>query len=845
MQYNVEIVLKLFDQFSKALSQPLEQVKKLENELKNVQETTANLQSPFQKLQKTIKETFDIENIKKFSDKLDNFSSEIAKATAVPMAGIGGSLWAFADLDQAKANLEVAFMLNKNAATPEELKENEKHLKEINKQVMELGNLYPGSTKDYYEMATALKTVGLSAETIANGALKTSAKLWVLVKDTEHISTEQAAEYIAKFKEAYNIADKDFGQLVNRLQQVKFATGLRMDEIAFASKDLAPTLNILNLKGIEAFNTVSTLLGALRKMGLEGETAGTSVKDALENIAKLDENVAKLQKKGITFNISSKDFFENGQFQLEKFFAVLRDKLSQVKDANQRMEIMRELFGAEGLRGVAVLVNGTKEQALEYIDTLLRMKKIDEKDYQAMKEQISKGGFTGLEKVASDIQKQADVNERTDRLIHTFKNTFEALQGTFINLSATIGSLFAPALTSVFNRLNDYLSKIQDIIENHRTLASTIAMIIGGGIGFLALLGIIAKVGSIFLSLSLAGFRVISMFGRLAFVIVRMIIPALNMLRLAFITNPVGLLITAITGAIIGGYLLWRNWDKITAWFKSHFPNVFGAISAFIKGFTEGITPALQELSKALQPLKEAFRQLFDVVRPVFDAIGSFFTLTNKSSNATKHLSNSIKETASSFKVFEALGKALATILSIPIKLITWNITIITFFISKITEAIKTISSLNLFEAGKKILTTLVDGIKSVANKPIEIMKNITQKIRNLLPFSPAKEGALKDLHKIKLIETIADTIKPSPLINKMNKVLSLAVAPMRQLSLNTSLTTPNNPKTSSNISVHIGNITISASSKSDLSSNVASELEKEIRRVLEKINRDNERRKY
>jgi TP901 family phage tail tape measure protein len=741
MQYNVEIVLKLFDQFSRALSEPLEQVKNLENQLKHVQETTANLQSPFQRLQKVIKETFNVEHIKNFSDKLDNFSSEIAKATAVPLAGIGGSLWAFADIDQAKANLEVAFMLNKNAATPEELKENEKYLKEIIKQTTELGNLYPGSTKDYYEMATALKTVGLSAETIANGALKAAANLWVLVKDTEHVSTEQAAEYIAKFKETYNIADKDFQQFVDRLQKVKFATGLRMDEIAYASQYLAPTLNILNIKGIEAFNTVSTLLGALRKMGVEGSVAGTSVKDALEHVAKLDEHVKTLQKKGINFEISSKDFFENGQFQLEKFFAVLREKLSQVQDVNQRMMILQELFGTEGLKGVALLVNGTKEQALEYIDTLKRMGKITEEEYQKMREQINKGGFTGLEKVANEIQKQANVNERTAKLISTFKNTFEALQGTFINLSATIGSLFAPTLIKVFTATNNYLSKLQDWIENHRTLATAIAMIVGGGLGLLALIGITAKILSIFLSLSITGFQVIAMFGKLTFVIVRMIVPALNLLRIAFISNPLGLLITAVIAAITAGYLLWKNWDKVVAWFKSHFPTAFKVVSTVI---------------------------------------------------------------------------------------------------NKIIEVIKSIANLNLLEAGKKILTTLVDGIKSVANKPIEIMRSIVQKIRNLLPFSPAKEGPLKDLHRIKLIETIADAIKPSPLIEKMQNVLSKALLPVPFMS---SVSPARTPTTS--ISVHIGNITISASSKSDIAPSIASELEKEIRRVLEKLNVDRERRRY
>jgi|GEM_PF-2075271 len=740
MQYNVEIVLKLFDQFSRALSQPLEQVKKLENELKHVQENTANLQSPFQRLQKIIKETFDTKHIKEFSDKLDSFASDIAKATAIPLAGIGGSLWAFADIDQARANLEVAFMLNKNAATTEELKENEKYLKEIIEQTNKLGDLYPGSTKDYLEMATALKTVGLSAETIANGALKAAANLWVLVKDTEHVSTEQAAEYIAKFKEAYNIADKDFQQFVDRLQKVKFATGLRLDEIAYASEYLAPTLNILNLKGLQAFNTVSTLLGALRKLGIEGSVAGTSVKDALEHIANLDDNVKRLQKKGIDFNISSKDFFENGQFQLEKFFAVLREKLSQVEDVGQRMRILHELFGAEGLRGVALLVNGTKEQALEYIDTLKRMGSITDEEYQRMKEQINKGGFTGLEKVADEIHKQADLNERTAKLINTFKNTVESLEGTFANFAATVGSLFAPTMTKILSSIINYLSIMQDFIENHRKLATAIALLVGGGLGFLALLGIVAKIGSMFLSLVSVGFQVIAMFSKLAFVIARMLIPALNLLRIAFLTNPIGLLITAVIAAVAAGYLLWKNWDKVAAWFKSHFPTTFKVVSTVI---------------------------------------------------------------------------------------------------NKIIEVIKSIANLNLFEAGKKILTTLVDGIKSVAYKPIEIMKNVVQKIRNLLPFSPAKEGPLRDLHRIKLIETIADAIKPSPLIEKMQNVLSKALLPVP------AMTSSVRTSASTSISVYIGNITISANTNAEISKNVALEIEKEVKRVLERINSDRERRKY
>jgi len=49
-------------------------------------------------------------------------------------------------------------------------------------------------------------------------------------------------------------------------------------------------------------------------------------------------------------------------------------------------------------------------------------------------------------------------------------------------------------------------------------------------------------------------------------------------------------------------------------------------------------------------------------------------------------------------------------------------------------------------EAGKKIIDTLVGGIKSFASKPVEAITGIFQKVRNLLPFSDAREGPLSTL---------------------------------------------------------------------------------------------------
>lgn len=70
------------------------------------------------------------------------------------------------------------------------------------------------------------------------------------------------------------------------------------------------------------------------------------------------------------------------------------------------------------------------------------------------------------------------------------------------------------------------------------------------------------------------------------------------------------------------------------------------------------------------------------------------------------------------------------------------------------------------YNIGKNIITMLWNGIKAMASKPVEAIKDIIQKMRNFLPFSPAKEGPFKDLHRVKIVETIAASIKPMPMVN-------------------------------------------------------------------------------
>jgi TP901 family phage tail tape measure protein len=102
-------------------------------------------------------------------------------------------------------------------------------------------------------------------------------------------------------------------------------------------------------------------------------------------------------------------------------------------------------------------------------------------------------------------------------------------------------------------------------------------------------------------------------------------------------------------------------------------------------------------------------------------------------------------------------------------------------FFTGIWQAVVSVAG-KMRQAGANIITSLVDGIKRMASKPVEAMKAIVQKVRNFLPFSPAKEGPLRDIHRVKIMETIAGAMTPGPMVKAMRTATAatmIAAAPM------------------------------------------------------------------
>lgn len=149
------------------------------------------------------------------------------------------------------------------------------------------------------------------------------------------------------------------------------------------------------------------------------------------------------------------------------------------------------------------------------------------------------------------------------------------------------------------------------------------------------------------------------------------------------------------------------------------------------------------------------------------------------------------------------------------------------------------------FNAGKTIVSMLWNGIKSMASKPVEAIKDIVKKMRDYLPFSPAKEGPFRDLHKVKIVETIASSMKPAPMLNAIAGVTKSASVALNGKAPISGAASRSSAGTGSVVIHYSPTITIGGAVSQETQQSFEAQLRKhsaEIMRMIEEVNQRKQR---
>lgn len=420
-----------------------------------------------------------------FSPVFSSFKSSLSNMTkstqafGTVMAGIGTGLKgaslasqgttdtiikSFVDLENARTRLENTLMKSDGSVSP--------FFKSINDEATKLGNTLPGTTADFYDMASTLKSLGVEEKSIVNGALKSAAYLGVVLK----IPYEEAATATAKFKQALGIADDELLPFIDDIQRMSHM-GVQVGEMSFAFSKIGATMKGLGLIGLKAARDVEPLVGLLIQNGFSGETVGTNLGNVIKDAVSFKGN-KNLDAMGIKLNFTD----AGGNFKGTANMIKELEKLKAVKGDAARLGIIESIFG--------------KGEASGMVNVLIQK------------------GSKGVKEFSHQMQIQADINQRAAKASETLGNMWESLTGTATGFAAIIGEGLSPELKGMTTWFNGATSALSSFAQEHPGITKFVGVAI---VGFTVVTGVLGTlgiaVGAVTMALGVLGITTMATFG--------------------------------------------------------------------------------------------------------------------------------------------------------------------------------------------------------------------------------------------------------------------------------------------------------------------------------------------
>ncbi|KQC02099.1 phage tail tape measure protein [Pedobacter sp. Hv1] len=632
-------------------------------------------------------------------------------------------------------------------------------VKKMTAQVMELGMELPLATDEIQDMIAAGLRMGIAEDKVVSYTKEVTK-----MSSAFDIPAGEIADSMGKISNVFKIPIEkvgDFADAINYLDDNTMAKGPELitvlQKIGGMARNLEP-------------KKAAALAAAMLSLGESPDTAGTAINGMLVNLSNatmgtknfqkgiqmLGMDSAKLQK-----TMSNPLTAQNGIISVfEKINKLGKDKQS---------EVLVRLFGKEHGPKLTKLATGIEEY----------------------KRQL--GLVNGAEK--------GSMNKEYQKRVQSSVAQWQMFKNRMTEVTVKAGTAFLPTFNKLALSVGKLVEKISAFIDRNPELVSwlTKAIAFSAGLSF-AVSGLSFAFGGVskIISYTTSTLKILRA-GQLAYLTATAagssasvsFTAALKAMNMAFLTNPIFLIIAGIATAAL---LIYTYWEPIKAFFINLWNKISGPLSIlweFIKMVFWNFSPygiviknwgkIANFFSGLWSGIKKIFNSGLQLIKFLFLNFTPYGLIFKHWSSITKFFSwiwNNVKIIFS--KVWNWIKFLFLNFT--PYGLIIKHWSTISAFFSKVWAKVKDIFfsavswignlHLKFFNAGKNMVSAIWNGIKAMASKPIEAIKAIVGKIRDFFPFSPAKTGPLKDIHKIKLIETIANTIKPKSLVKAVNDVM-------------------------------------------------------------------------
>lgn len=654
--------------------------------------------------------------------------------------------------------------------------------------VKELAGRLPMAASGIAAIISAAGQSGIAKADLAEFA-EQAAKMGIAFDLTGDLAGSMMANWRAGMKltlpRVYALADA-----VNHLSNNLNATAPDLGEVIQRAGALAMASGL-------AEQQVAALGAAILSSGASPQIAATALRKFTTTLvmgsAMADRQAEAFRSLGFSAVQMAKDMQTNAQGTIFKVLQALADKPEEL-----RISLLTEMFGQEGIAAIAPLLSNMENLS---------------KAFDLIGDSASYAGSM-----------QAEFTARSK----TTENALQLLRNRLTNLSISVGSIFLPAITWGAEALGTLANALRFVVDSPfgqwlvKILAGLSAVVIGIT-GFSAAMWGAGKIAPFVIKTLLPVKAAILGLGWP----ILLVIGAISALYLAYKNN---------FGGMADTLNRWFNNVKlifkgVSAIFKSLSGSNFelrGELARDIKA--AGLEGFAVNAAKIVYRVKELFRGIWDgidfsgalkVLAPVGEKIGAVFDRLGLL--FARVFGGEVQSASEGFRAFgEVVGmviswvlEALATILnlianqvSIVMDVFAWFGALLTGDFTGACEAGERIwnslldslmsiadlfrigdwlreawagvtdflGSINLFESGAKIIDTLKEGILSKWKDLKDSVSGVFSKVRNLLPFSDAKEGPLSELtlNGAKIMTTLAQgvTSGTGELQNKINGAL-------------------------------------------------------------------------
>ena len=401
------------------------------------------------------------------------------------------------------------------------------------------------------------------------------------VAKAANMELAETSSIVADSLRGFNIPATQTGRVTDVLTQGFTSSNQTLADLGEAMKYVAP----IAVEAKQSLESTTAMIGLLANAGIKGSMAGTSLRQALMQVAS-PEVSAGLKKIGV----ATKDASGN----LRSLPAILAD-LGEAMDSRNmgsadRIALLTKVFDKRAAAGMARLLGEMKGGGLlEYIDKIT----------------ASQGRAAETAGVMDD----------------TTRGALTRMMSAWEALNISVGKIFSP-IRSVF----EGLAKVFGWVSRMVTEFPVLGAILGGVGGTLAILTVtLFGLGYAFLVVrgAITGLQIamtaFNVQARAAAAITRIVTIAQWLWNAALWANPLTWIIAGVAALGVGAYFLIKHWSTVAAFFSG----LWGSIKAAFGGLVDWFKDAGLGLIKAIgSGILSGASWLYNTVKDALGPVG-------------------------------------------------------------------------------------------------------------------------------------------------------------------------------------------------------------------------------